>query len=101
MIRMPIVECFASWLEFLLVELMEPGHEFGHRIERRRCGSCGRRRSRGRSHSCWLLRQAYRWCEEQNESRCAGAVAHFSVPNQIPIRTGRVKTWVCRPSLFD
>src|SRR6266436_372459 len=80
MIRMPIVECFASWLEFLLVELMEPGHEFGHRIERRRRGSCGRRGSRRRSHSCGLLRQAYCWCEEQNESCCAGAVVHFSVP---------------------
>src|SRR5882757_1659025 len=61
MIRMPIVECFASWLEFLLVELMEPGHEFGHRIERRRGGSCGSRRSSGRSHSRGLLRQDYCW----------------------------------------
>src|SRR6267154_2699956 len=97
MIRMPIVECFASWLEFLLVELMEPGHEFGHRIERRRRRSCGRCGSRGRSHSCGLLRQAYCWCEEQNERQCASVVMHFSVP----LKTGRVKTCVCRPSPFD
>src|SRR5712692_10415600 len=96
MVRMPIVKCFASLLEFLLVELVEPGHEFGHRIERRRCGSCGRR-SRSSGDSNRFLRQAYCWCEEKHESQYAGAVVHFSVP----LRTGRVKTWVCRPSPFD
>src|SRR5258707_213855 len=74
MIRMPVVKCFASLLEFLLVELMEPGHEFGHRIERRRGGSCGRRGSGGSRHSCGLLRQAYCRCEKQNERQCASVV---------------------------